>query len=145
MSTATSTPYGQELSIINRNWLLRSWSISSSVASSRYAAASTSRLLMTSPAPFTICAATAPMPAITSCSSAGIAAAGYRRRRDLRDVRRQVAHPLQVGHHPQRGDQHPELVRDRSLPGHQVEDPVLDPLAARVQLDVGGDDLLGLP
>ena len=64
---------------------------------------------------------------------------------DLGHVRGQVAHPLQVGDHPQRRDQHAELVGDRRLPGHQLEDLLLDAFAGRIQLDVRRDDLFGLP
>ncbi|GAB3937211.1 hypothetical protein GCM10029976_049920 [Kribbella albertanoniae] len=63
---------------------------------------------------------------------------------DLGDVRGQVAHPLEVGDHPERGDQHPQLVGDRGLAGHQLEDLLLDTFTGCVQLDVGRDDVLGL-
>ena len=39
----------------------------------------------------------------------------------LGDVDREVAHPLEVGDHPQPGDEHPQVAGDRLLQGEQLE------------------------
>jgi hypothetical protein len=62
---------------------------------------------------------------------------------DLRDVHGVVAHPLQVGHHPQRGDQHPQVAGDRLLARQQVEGPRLGLAVQRVHGLVVGDHRLG--
>ena len=62
---------------------------------------------------------------------------------DLGDVDRQVAHPLELADHPQRGDDHPQVAGHRLLEGQQREGVVLDPLAVGVDGLVGADDLLG--
>ena len=62
--------------------------------------------------------------------------------RDLGDVHRQVAHPLQLADHPKSGDDHPEVAGDGLLEGQQGEAVVLDPLGRLVDLGVGADDLL---
>jgi hypothetical protein len=58
-------------------------------------------------------------------------------------VHGQVAHPLQVGHHPQRRDQHPQVARHRLLGRHQLERAALDLVAERVEGLVAGDHALG--
>jgi hypothetical protein len=62
---------------------------------------------------------------------------------DLGHVHRQVAHPLELGHHPQRGHHDAEVAGDRRLEREQGERRVLDPLAGPVDLDVGADHPLG--
>jgi hypothetical protein len=54
-----------------------------------------------------------------------------------------VAHPLQVGHHPQRGDQHAQVAGDRLLARQQVEAPGLGVAVEAVHLLVVGDHRLG--
>ena len=61
--------------------------------------------------------------------------------RDLGDVHRQVAHPLEVGDHPQRGDEHPQVAGDRCLAGQDLEAVVLDPLSRLVDREVAADDV----
>jgi hypothetical protein len=47
-------------------------------------------------------------------------------------VDREVAHPLELAHHPQRGDQHPQVAGDRLLQREELEGTLLDPLAGGV-------------
>ncbi len=63
--------------------------------------------------------------------------------RDLGDVDGVVAHPLEVGHHAQRGDQHAQIAGDRLLTGQQVEGARLGVAVERVHGLVVGDDALG--
>jgi hypothetical protein len=58
-------------------------------------------------------------------------------------VHGQVAHPLQVGDHPERGHQHPQVARHRLLGGQQLERPLLELVAEGVDLAVVGDDPFG--
>ena len=62
---------------------------------------------------------------------------------DLGDVDREVAHPLELADHPQRGDDGAQVAGDRLLQRQQQERRVLDPLAGPVDLDVRADHLLG--
>jgi len=62
---------------------------------------------------------------------------------DLGDVHGQVAHALEVGHHAQGGDEHPEVAGHRLLQREELEAELLDPLALGVDVGVVGDDLLG--
>lgn len=59
------------------------------------------------------------------------------------DVPGQVAHPLQVGGHPQAGHDGPQIGGDGLLPGQQFEGLLLDGYLQGVDLLVGGDDRLG--
>ena len=76
-------------------------------------------------------------------SSSGTATLGHAQAGDLGDVDREVAHPLEVADHAQRGDDHPQVAGDRLLQGEQGEGRVVDPLAGRVDRLVGADHLLG--
>jgi hypothetical protein len=58
-------------------------------------------------------------------------------------VHRQVAHPLELADHPQRGDHGAQVAGDRLLERQQQERRVLDPLAGAVDVDVRADHLLG--
>ncbi len=58
----------------------------------------------------------------------------------LGHVHRQVAHPLEVGQHPQRRDELPEVGRDRLLRGEQQKCALLDDLGRLVDVLVAGDD-----
>jgi hypothetical protein len=58
-------------------------------------------------------------------------------------VHSQVAHPLQVGHHPQRRYQHAEVTGHRLLEGEDLEALVLDRLAGPVDVRVRADDAFG--
>jgi hypothetical protein len=58
-------------------------------------------------------------------------------------VHREVTHPLEVGHHPQGGDQHPQVAGDGLLQREQLERPVLHALAGRVDVGVVADDPFG--
>ena len=58
-------------------------------------------------------------------------------------MRRDVAHPLEVGRHAHRGHDHPQVGRHRLLAGEQVDGGLVEVLAQGVELDVGGDDRLG--
>ena len=62
---------------------------------------------------------------------------------DLRDVHGQVAHPLEVAHHPQRRDDGAQVAGDRLLQREQHEGGVLDQLALAVDRGVAADDPLG--
>ena len=62
----------------------------------------------------------------------GVAAPG-----DLGDVLGQVAHPLEVGAHLQRGDDDAQVGGDRLLAGQQVDRPLLELVAQRVDGVVG--------
>ena len=87
--------------------------------------------------------ATAPIRATVGRAASGTAISGHAQPGDLGDVHREVAHPLQLADHPQRGHHDPEVAGDRLLEGEQGERRLLDPLARPVDLVVGGDDLLG--
>jgi hypothetical protein len=63
--------------------------------------------------------------------------------RHLRDVHREVTHALEVGDHPERGDQLPEVGRHRLLRGEQEQRTLLDRLGLLVDHGVAGDDELG--
>lgn len=63
--------------------------------------------------------------------------------RGLRHVLGEVAHPLQISGHVQRGDHRPEVGGDRRLSGEQVADPLLDVPVEVVDLGVPLDDRLG--
>ena len=62
---------------------------------------------------------------------------------DLGDVRGEVTHPLQLGHHPQGGDQDSQLAGDWRLPREQRERPALHLGLLGVEIFVLGDHLLG--
>jgi hypothetical protein len=55
----------------------------------------------------------------------------------------EVAHPLQVGAHPQTGDDDPQVGRYRGLPREQRERALLEVDLQGVDLLVGADDALG--
>ena len=81
--------------------------------------------------------------AMVGRTSSGTATFGHPQPGDLGDVHGQVAHPLELADHPQRGDDDPQVAGDRLLQGEQRERRVLDPLAGPVDLGVGADHLLG--
>ncbi len=55
----------------------------------------------------------------------------------------QVTHPLQVGAHPQAGDDDAQVGGHRLLPGQQSDRPLLELDLQGVDLLVRGDDALG--
>ena len=55
----------------------------------------------------------------------------------------QVAHPLQLADHAQRGDHRAQVARNRLLQREQQERRVLDALAGAVDVVVRADHLLG--
>ena len=61
----------------------------------------------------------------------------------LGDVPGEVAHPLQVGTHPQAGHDGAQVARDRPLAGQQLERPFVEVVPQVVDRRVGGDDALG--
>ena len=61
----------------------------------------------------------------------------------LGHVDRQLPHPLQVGHDPQRRDDDPQVGRDGRLQREQLERDILDAGPHVVELDVAGDHVLG--
>ena len=94
---------------------------SPSSSSSSWRAPSTSRSAMIPATVPTIFSATVAIRWMVGTISAGTADLGHPQPRDLGDVHRQVAHPLEVGHHPQRRDEHPQVAGDRLLEGEQLE------------------------
>ena len=64
--------------------------------------------------------ASCPISSSVACRSRGTGGHGEAQPRDLGDVLRQVARALQVGAHPQGGDDYPQVGGDRLLPGQQV-------------------------
>ena len=56
---------------------------------------------------------------------------------------REVPHPLELGDHPQRSDDDAQVAGDGLLEGEQLEALLLHLDAGPVDVDVGGDDLLG--
>ena len=93
----------------------RSRSISSSSRPSAIAA-STSRPRMIWVTRATMSSATCAIRAMVGRTSLGHREVGHPEPGDLGDVHREVAHPLQLADHPQRGDDGPQVAGDR-LPG----------------------------
>ena len=90
-----------------------------------------------------ITSATAAIRAIVGTTSVGHGDVGHAQPCDLRDVHREVTHPLELADHPQRGHEHPQVAGDRVLQREQLEAVLLQLLAQGVDLPVVGDDLLG--
>ena len=85
--------------------------------------------------------ATSAIRAMVGTIASGTAVPGTQPRH-LGDVDGQVAHPLEVGDHPQRGDEHAQVPGHGLLEREQLEAPLLDPFALGVDLGVAGDDVL---
>ena len=105
----------------------RSWSISSSILSSS-AAASASRSPITRVIRDTMSWATWAIRNIVGRAVLGHREVGHPQPGDLGDVHRQVAHPLELADHPQRGDDRAQVAGDRLLERQDRERELLDPL-----------------